>query len=338
MKTNKFAMLIPLAACGLLSCSHDDTNGIAPSQKEVRFNVTVPRAPRGVTETSTIDNFRIFSFVNKKPYMHNVSATKNDGSGWVTTPVMYWPADASPVNFYCISPMIGEVADSDVPNPNIENYDNATGKTDLLYSVNIGATVNPVSINFRHALSKVAFNFKRMEASPSQAPIKVDVSEVTLTAINTKGSFTYPDKTTSSESSDAGTWHDQGSKNDIAIFNGPVTTLTDQYATLNSSGYEFALPQELATSTADLGGAYVKVKCAVYDETSGVRIWPKSAESDYLYFPLNSTGAANTTAEWQAGKAYAYNITVGVPQDSGKIEFDVTVDQYPTFEDMYLEQ
>lgn len=336
MKHTSILLAIPVLASAFCACSHDDHPSMETSNKEIRFNVTVPRASKAATTTASIDHFRIFSFVDSKPYMHNVTANKVNTS-WVTTPVMYWPADESPVNFYCISPMIREASSTDVPNPNIEDYEDRDGKTDLLYSVASGVTTNPVSLNFRHALSKLAFNLKRKEASASQSPLKVEVKEVSITDIRTIGSFTYPTQTTSPNRESTGTWHDQNTSKEIEIYKGTATTLTDKYANFNSTGYEFAIPQALAESKADLSGAYVKVLCSIYDENSGVRIWPKGEEYSYLYFPLNSPGASNTASAWSAGKAYAYNITIAVPADTGKIEFDVTVDEYPSFEDMYLE-
>lgn len=336
MKHTSLLLALPLLA-GVCACSNDDQPSQHVSNKEIRFNVTVPKATKAATTTASISHFRIFSFVKSKPFMSNVIANRNQGS-WTTAPVMYWPADNSPVNFYCISPMIGEVEDADaVPTPNIKDYENSRGDIDLLYSVAAGVSENPVSINFRHALSKLAFNFKRREASASQAPLKVEVKEVSVTDIYTKASFTFPKNTTSQGSTDSGSWHDQRSSIDVDIFSGSTAVLTDSYQNLNSSGYEFAIPQNLAESRAAVSGTYVKVKCTIYDENSGVQIWPKGAQEDYIYFPLNSPGASNTTGEWQAGKAYAYNITIGVPSDTGKIEFDVTVDEYPSFEDMYLE-
>lgn len=336
MKHTSLLMVPALVASVVCACSHDDQPSVATSNKEIRFNVTVPRAARAATTTASIDHFRIFSFVDSKPYMHNVTANKVNTS-WVTTPVMYWPADDSPVNFYCISPMIREATSSEVPNPNIEDYEDKDGTTDLLYSVASGVTTNPVSINFRHALSKLAFNLKRKEASASQSALKVEVKELSITDIRTAGNFTYPSQTTSANSESAGTWHDQKNTSEIPIFKGTTATLTDSYTNLNSTGYEFAIPQTLAESKADLSGPYVKVLCSIYDENSGVRIWPKGEEHSYLYFPLNSPGSSNTSPAWSAGKAYAYNITIGVPATTGKIEFDVTVDEYPSFEDMYME-
>lgn len=331
------SLLLAIAAvAGLASCSNDDHDTLTPTKNEVRFNVTVPISTRALTTTAKLDHFRIFSFVDSQPYMSNVQADKT-GSNWATTPVMYWPADDKPVNFYCISPMVGTETDSGESLPHIKDYVNTDGTTDLLYAVNIGAVINPVRINFRHALSRIAFNFKRRQASSSQAPIKVEVKDVAVTNIFSKGSFNYPNQTTAPSGMAVGTWLDQSAATDAQIFSGSVKTLTDAYTTINSTGYEFALPQELPVSKEDMSGAYLRVLCSVYDETSGVRIWPKSQAEDYLYFPLNSPGAANTTKTWEPGKAYAYNITIGVPEGTGKIEFDITVDDYPDFADMPVE-
>lgn len=334
-----FAYLLALPAAILISaCSGNDDNapnGGNVSSNAVRFNVTVPRASRIPTTTASIDHFRIFSFVDQKPYMQNVIANRNE-SNWVTSPIMYWPADETPVNFYCVSPMLWDKTGSGVPNPNIEDFNNPDGNTDLLYSVTIGATENPVNINFRHALSKIQFNFKR-RAATAEAPIKVDVKEVALTDIKGTGSFTFPDRTTAPNTEDTGTWHDQGNPSEVIIYSNSTTTLTDTYQTLSSTDYEFAIPQTLAESRVDMSGAYVRVNCSIYDENSGVRIWPKGAEEGSIYFPLNSPGASNTTSTWLPGKAYAYNLTIGVPAGTDKIQFDVTVDTYPAFEDMYVQ-
>lgn len=331
-------MLLSAFGLGFSACSSDDDNNNAPvNPGQVQFNVTVPApAPRAATTTASISQFHVYSFVNGAEYMPNVTVTRT-GSDWVSSPVMYWPGDGQPVDFYCISPMVGSETTTDTSVPNIKGYVNTDGTTDLLYAVTRGATANPVKINFRHALSRLAFNFRRQAASPSQAPLRVEVKEVTVTDINSTGSFTYPSETTAAGGTNKGEWSAQSTLVSAPIYRNETTVLTDNYLTLNSTDYEFAIPQTLATSKADLSGAYVKVLCAVYDENSGVRIWPRGQNEDYLYFPLNSPGASNVTTAWEAGKAYAYNITIGVPAGTGKIEFDITVDEYPTFEDMYLE-
>ena len=327
-------MLLSAVGLGFTACSSDDDTPV--DGKAMRFNVTVPRAPRAATTTQSINQFNLYSFVDGAEYMSNVTVTRN-GTEWEASPAMYWPGDGQAVDFYCISPMVGTETVTDTSVPNIKDYVNTDGTTDLLYAVTRGAKANPVKINFRHALAKLAFNFKRREASSSQAPLRVEVKGVTVTDVNSTASFTYPSETTAAGGEAVGIWSAQSMPKDAVIYQNATTVLTDNYMNINSTDYMFAIPQAIAQSEADKSGAYVKVLCAVYDEASGVRIWPRGASEDYLYFPLNSPGASNVTTSWEAGKAYAYNITIGVPAGTGKIEFDITVDEYPAFEDMYLE-
>ena len=332
MKSTKILSIAALSLIGMTACSDKDDK-TPESGSEVRFNVTVPAAGR-LTTTQNIDQFSLWSYTGNKPYMSGVQARRSESS-WSTMPTMYWPADGKAVDFYCISPAVSSDLENKSGRFDIEGFTNADGRTDLLYAVTLGASSNPVKINFRHALSKVAFNFKRREASSAQAPLKVDVSEVTLTSIMSTGSFNYPQSTTFANREDQGSWSELNDARDISVYSGGTTTLTDALANLNSSGYEFALPQTLALSKADNTGAYVKVLCSISDEKSGVRIWPKGQEQDYLYFPLNSEAQA-ITREWEAGRSYVYNITIGVPDSSSMIEFDITVDEYKDFNNIEL--
>lgn len=337
MRITSVILLLSAAGLGFTACSSDDDNTpVTGPGNQVSFNVTVPRTQRAATTTQSINQFYAWSFVDGKEYMPGVSVSRDGAASWVASPVMYWPADGQPVNFYCVSPLVGESTQTNASDPDIKGYVNTDGTTDLLYAVTLGATQNPVRINFRHALAKLAFNFKRREASSTQAALKVEVKGVTLTAVKTKGSFNYPRETTSMESTVSGVWRDQQSPADAVISQNETVVLTDNYMNINSTDYEFVIPQDIAESTPDYGGAYVKVLCAVYDERSGVRIWPTGQAEDYLYFPLNASGQAANTM-WEPGKAYAYNITIGVPAGTGKIEFDITVDEYKQFEDMNIE-
>lgn len=336
MRITSAILLLSAAGLGFTACSSDDDNTPATGPaNQVSFNVTVPRAQRAATTTGTISQFYAWTFVDGKEYMPGVSVSRT-GTVWEAQPVIYWPADGQPVNFYCVSPMVGDGTQSNPSEPDIKGYVNTDGTTDLLYAVTLGATTNPVRINFRHALSRLAFNFKRSQASSTQSPLKVEVKGVTVTAVNTKGSFNYPHETTSMESAVSGVWRDQSSPADAVISQNETVVLTDSYMNINSTGYEFVIPQDIAESAPDYSGAYVKVLCSVYDESSGVKLWPAGQAEDYLYFPLNASGQASAT-HWEPGKAYAYNITIGVPADSGKIEFDITVDEYQQFEGMEIE-
>lgn len=334
MKASSVFLWLAAAAIGFTACSKDDEN-VPSSGSVINFNVTVPRAQRQTTTTASINQFYLWSFVGGREYMPGVSVSRS-GSSWTSSPVMYWPGDGQPVDFYCISPLVGT---NDSPlggGADIKDYVNTDGTTDLLYAVTLGATKNPVNINFRHALSRLAFNFKRREASSTQAPLKVEVREVIVTDINTTASFTYPHATTSPNGDATGVWSGQSSPVDAVISQNQTVVLTDNLMNINSTGYEFVIPQRITESGDSYAGCYAKVLCSIYDENSGVRIWPSGQESDYLYFPLNAAGQTGPQS-WDAGKAYAYNITIGVPAGTGKIEFDVTVDEYQQFDSMGIE-
>lgn len=334
MKFTKTLLLFSIGALSITACSKDDDDKPV-SGNEVSFNVTVPKAQRKMTTTASINQFYAWSFVDGREYMPGVSVSRS-GSKWEASPTIYWPADGQAVDFYCISPLVGTESGPSAQGPDIKDYVNTNGTTDLLYAVTLDAKRNPVKINFRHALSRLAFNFKRREASSTQAPLKVEVKEVVVTDVNTTASFTYPRETTSADGNAAGTWSRQSAPQTATIAANQTVVLTDNYMNINSTGYEFVIPQQIAVSQPDYQGAYAKVLCSVYDENSGVRIWPSGKAEDYLYFPLNAPGQ-NAAPTWEAGKAYVYNITIGVPSGTGKIDFDITVDEYQQFEDINVE-
>lgn len=327
------------AAAGLTACSDDNDSPAVPGKDAISFSVTVPKASRAVTTTNSINNFSVWAFVDGAPYMSNVFVTKQSDM-WTYTPTMYWPADDKPVNFFSISPSIpgGTIGNPD--KPDIPGFVNSNGSVDLLYAVNMGqkGSVNAqVKVNFRHAMSQVRFMLRR-KADTANTPVRVDVDGVEIVNIYSKGDFEIPRVTTSVTTTDRGDWENLSAMTNAVIYNGEPVTLTDTPKEYNSTGYIFALPQDLAESSVSgntYSGAYVRVRCAVYDEASGVKIWPSASTPGYVdgmayvYFPLN--GETTRYNEWEPGKAYNYTLSVGVPAGSTAIDFSVTVDEYQDF-------
>ena len=328
-------------AAAFTACSDDDNGGVEDLAKNaIAFNVTVPKATRAVTDIDNLNEFTVWSFVDRKPFMSGVEVSKKDNV-WSYSPVMYWPADGKTVNFFSVSPNIGSKGMTSPDRTDIPAYDNSKGNVDLLYAVNMDESRSPVAVNFRHALSQVQFSLKR---DNSGTPLQIVVSGVELLNTASVGDFTYPRETTSSTTASTvrGTWSGQKSPKNVTVYTSNAqngTTLADTTQTLNSSGYMFAIPQVLEASTSSYTGAYVRVRCAIFAETSGVKLWPSTTDegysdidgSAYIYFPLRSETATVTT--WEPGKAYNYTLTVGVPSGTGTIEFDVTVDSYSDFID-----
>ena len=342
-KIGMLSAALLVSAAGLSSCSKDDDNTPdvpRPSKEAISFNVTVPKAARGVTTTSSINDFSVWAFTGNELFMNNVKVNR-EGSVWNYSPTMFWPADNAEVNFYCVSPTIPGNVLTATPTPDIPGFINNTGSVDLLYAVNMKQTAGEtgqVKVNFRHALSQVRFKLRRQDGTHN--PLRVEVGAVQVMNICSTGTFNFPRATTSADSDVRGEWSDTKTTVSPDIYRGETITLTSEAQLVGNSGYIFTVPQILATSVENgYEGAYVRVLCSIYDETSGVKLWPSTSASTYdqasgsgyLYFPL-----ASTPSTWDAGKAYVYSLTIGMPQGSSAIEFDVTVDDYQDFADIEL--
>lgn len=344
MKLTSSILLVTLSAFAFTACSDDDDkkNDGPDNTGEITFNATVPRAPRVATTTNNIKEFSTWAFTQGTRYMDNVVVSR-DGSKWTYSPVMYWPVDDEAVNFFSVSPAIPATVSTVTQDRSfdISGYVNTDGATDMLYAVNMGESSNKtkqVQVNFRHALSQVRFALLAQKDTPS---IRVDVDAVELLNIYSRGDFQFPRQTTErddiSEAS-RGDWENQSLPTDVRLYSGDAVTLSETENTeLNSTGYYFALPQELIDSKVNgttYSGAYARVRCQIFDKTTNVKLWPSSSVSGYnpetqsawLYFPLDTDQTRYD--EWELGKAYYYVLTVGMPKGSSTISFDVTVDEY----------
>ncbi len=339
----KFATHIAAAAAIVLSlsaCSHNEED--APSAGNlISFNASAPLSGRQVVTTNTLQEFKVWAFADGKPYMTDVNVGKTD-NGWSYAPSMYWPAESA-LNFYSYSPAIKTETTSDSSNPDIPGFING-GKTDLLYAVNIGEkrgglNATPVQINFRHALSQIRFQLRPRVAKAGEQALSVNVKALDLIGTNSVGSFNFPVSSTTIGNQVTGEWSDQKTPADKNIYQGAEMLQTDTPVELQNSGYIFAIPQTLTKSEVsgtNYSGAYARVLCEIFDRNTGVKIWPQSADvvsdgAGYIYFPLNAS--EQTNAEWQLGKAYRYTINIDVPTTSNKIDFDVTVEEFPDFID-----
>lgn len=332
----KFSLLIlPLAGLAFAACSSDGDGGRDVTGNEIRFNASAPVAPRTVSTTGNLDNFRVTAFVAGKKYMDNLQVLKVDNV-WTYSPIMYWPADET-VNFFSYSPDNITHSTADDRMADILGYVN-NGTTDFLYGVNMnesGTNTRMVKINFRHALSQVRFYLKRKAQDP---PIRVDVTGVSLTNINNVGDFSFPRATTSASSATYGDWDEQTKPVDPVLYSGQPVTLTDNGKELNPGGYYFFIPQDLDGVGEDtVNGNFVKVTCAIYHQGTGTKVWPVGKEYGEIYFPLNTVDTHRQGIdEWEQGRAYVYNLTIGVPSGTGAIVFDVTVDEYSDFSETEL--
>lgn len=337
------SMLATCLAAGfaLSACSSDDNpSGTKPSQggAQIRFNVVAAATPRVAhveTTTSSINSFLVNAFTEKKPFMTNVTVQREgETSNWTYHPLAYWPASA--VNFYAVSPDIRNTVRDNGTDKWVMSYDNE-GNTDLLYAVTAEMSQSnptapqPVQMNFRHALSRIAI---LMSSTNSQ--IRVHVNSIELENIFSTGDFRFPEETTAPDSAVTGSWSNQSSSGDEDIFELPEmgTVLTETPTELSNQNFHFALPQTLTpvSETANnFSGSYIKIKCRIFNP-AGTLLWPnaktpaenKDGEFGLVRYPLC---LANQTMSWDAGKAYIYNITINDLPGLAGIDFTVTVDK-----------
>ncbi len=338
-------LAIPCLALGCITaaCSSDDDNN-APSTtgNEIKFSVVAPATPRVAhveTTTESIKTFLLNAFTNKNTFMDNLTVNRVSGNPiqWDYGTPVYWPAN--PVNFYAVSPDIRTSSVGVKDNSFSMNYDN-TGSVDLLYSVAYEQTQSsmtdpqPVKLNFRHALSRVA-----VLMSSTNSNFKVHVNKVEFENILQSGQFTFPQATTAAGTSVSGTWANQSDLDDadIWISNGKTTEnlLTIDAREFSNLNYSFAMPQTLAIATSvasgEVEGSYIKVECEIVDQ-HGNTLWPnaKTPEANkengkgIIRFPLCKD---NQSMNWEAGIAYIYNIKINELPGLEPIDFTVTVDE-----------
>lgn len=346
MKAKHYAGACAILAAVLSSCSSDmEPSGEYYNPSEIKFNVIADRSTRGeVTTTANIQEFAVTAYTEGKILMNNV-LVKRTGSEWTYSPKAYWPD--TPVNFYAVSPNPSDsigITGASTGTASINGFKNP-GDIDLLYAVNYGdiQSGSPVTINFRHALSKV-----NVMLSSANKAITVKINKVTIGNTATTGSFFYPRSTTSAGSDVVGSWHSQSGISEVTLFASAGSTgnytltadPTDPVGLNSADGYEFFIPQELSKLSYDsankqITGSYIAVDCAIYDTATGGKLFPNNQTPSYLIAENTTYGRIlypvtnSTVTAWKQGYSYVYNIAIDNPSVLfDGIEFAVAVDAY----------
>lgn len=327
--------VIAFSAC---SDKEDVTNPAADNI--ISMSATVPGAvTRGSsTTTATIKDFIVYAFTEGNVLIDGAKVSR-EGGMWTYSPQAYWPVN--PVSFYAYSPEINTSASiSGNDGSSIPGYLNE-GNVDLLYAVqkDVSQQAAPVSLNFRHALSKV-----NILLSSSNTRIRVEVSYITISNIYRQGSFTFPQASTLASAPDVvGSWSNLKSPANFITYavidHGDEVSLTPQPTdyTLDNLNSDFIIPQPLRDvqlSEAGYSGNYIEVDCIIYDTATGAVLWPNTQTPDYMLVPHTKTGrivfpvTSDNVKAYLPGHAYVYNIEINNPDVLDKIEFDVTVDDY----------
>lgn len=323
----------------LSGCTENDRAHDAVSDNVIGLSAVVPNGTRGAsTTTATIRDFVVYAFTEGSMLMDGVTVTRQ-GSEWTYSPAAYWPVN--PVSFYAYSPQLDTAADiSGNGEGHIPGYLN-NYNVDLLYAVrkDVMQQAAPVSLNFRHALSKVSIML-----SSANPRIKVMVSYISLKNMYREGNFDFPQASTLASAPDvAGSWTNLKSLNDMMTFaiigTEDRVELTPQPTdyTLGNLDSSYVIPQPLTDvqlSGTGYSGSYIEVDCEIFDTATGAKLWPNANTPAYMLVPQTETGrivypaGSGQVKAYLPGHAYIYNIQINNPAVLDRIEFDVTVDEY----------
>lgn len=193
------------AATMLASCSKNETVDV-PQGKAIGFsNTFVDNATRSVVDPSfkkeTLDNFAVYGFTQNGQIFDDVIVSSDDGgTSWTYSPTQYW-VEGNQYAFAAIAPASVSVSGEKLTGSSVADYKvgmtvsfTNDGMTDLLYAnggaFNADATFmaspDPVSLTFKHQLSKVKFSFKNNVSGA----YKIKVTDVKITNAKETGTLT----------------------------------------------------------------------------------------------------------------------------------------------------
>lgn len=192
------------AATMLASCSKNETVDV-PQGKAIGFsNTFVDNATRSVDPSftvATLPNFAVYGYTqNGQIFDGETVSSVNGGTSWTYSPTQYW-VEGNQYAFAAIAPASVSVSDAKRTGTSVDDYKvgmtvsfTNDGKTDLLYAaadnVNADATFmaspQPVSLTFKHQLSKVKFSFKNNVSGA----YNIKVTDVKITDAKRSGTLT----------------------------------------------------------------------------------------------------------------------------------------------------
>lgn len=174
-----------------VSCSRDEVVEVNRDGDEIRFGVVTDAATRAADaycNNNLPGAFNVWAKYNNATYIDG-DLIQKEGSAWVNkTGVRYWPKTGN-VTFYA-QVNAGTAFRWNDGAPTIKDYTvdtDVTKQNDLLYAVKSqGRSDNPVTLNFRHALSQIVF-----QARNTNANLYVEIKGVTICKLGNVNTFTY---------------------------------------------------------------------------------------------------------------------------------------------------
>lgn len=190
---HKLALLVCVVV--LAACSGDDESPDIATGEAIGFECQTGSLKSTNALTGDMQYFRVSAVWNRAgagydSFMNN-QLVERSGTGWVYSPVRYWPSYGL-VSFFAYSPAISSGLKSfDINNSNnvvtigYEMHGDSELQEDFLVAAALEKTDNPVQLQFEHALAAVEFWAKTSDTNTSYR-----INKITLKNLNGKATLT----------------------------------------------------------------------------------------------------------------------------------------------------
>ena len=291
------------------------------------------------TTVANLGSFKVDVLKGTETYGAMTVTGSDNGTKWTTSPLTYWPSDASQqLDFYAYAPTTTTGVTIDNTGKKITSYTPSTtvaDQKDLVIAYNTGTkTANEASgvpLLFKHALSQI-----EVKAKCANANMKVEIIGVKVVSVAKDGTFTFPTATTQSGQGKElalGLWNTASSqKTAYMVRNSAPVELTKTAQSLmpSTSGTFMLIPQAITPwnkqNNATTAGSYISVLC---------RISNVSGDNETLIFPTTAgkygfsavaIGTTKSDKTWEPGKKYIYTLEFfGTDSGGGRFDPDPTV-------------
>lgn len=269
----KNTFLLGALALVMAGCDNQLTVSITPGNN-ISFDAYVGKASKaGDLSNTTLENFYVFGGYDASSLVFNGDEVTQVDGLWIPTVTRQWE-EGKNYRFAAVSPII-EGAAFNLDKLTLDNY--SPGEDDLIVAVSEEVKAkesdNHVSLNFRHALSRV-----QMSIDNEDPDLRIEVSDVTLSNVTNKGNLTATFDTGTSL-----TWENAQQK-------GSYT-----FKMANGSSVSYLLPQKISND--------ITVTFHAKASANGIVLM-----EDSFSFPVKT----ENIDEWEAGHAYNYTINYNV--------------------------
>ena len=317
----KYFFLAAIAAIGLASCSSDETiaSQATSESNAIGFRALTNNMTRAADADLPTNGFRVTAFqtgTTGTSYFENVDFTSNAAGNYTSAEKYYWPS-AYNLDFYAWSP--GTLS-TDYSSISVTPGTTIASQNDLIYATatnwgkQTGAGTNDgsngVTINFRHAESKVIVKLKN-----TNSKLFFTVKDVKIGYLDASGTFAYTAGNSGATNPQNGgnlsntDWTPDGSHSGVYQLADAASTSYNGAATQVGADM-ILIPQTLVAQTNYSGtaagdgfnGAYILVEYKAQNvNSSGAYVVGGASEYVKAIWPL-------TSIQWVPGYKYTYTV------------------------------